>query len=92
MNIFEYAARNKLRFQFKGNIKAEDLWDLSVEELDSIYKKLNAQIKTSQEESLLYKKTKEDEELNIKVDIIKYIVSEKLKEKVAKENEIKKQS
>ena len=40
-NIFEYAVRNKIRFPFKGMISSEDLWDLTLENLDSIYKTLN---------------------------------------------------
>ena len=33
-NIFEYAVRNKVRFPFKGMISVEDLWDLSLTNLD----------------------------------------------------------
>lgn len=40
-NIFEFATRNKVRFSFKGLISVEDLWDLSLTNLDSIYKELN---------------------------------------------------
>ena len=61
--MFEFATRTKMRFPFKGMISVEDLWDLSVKELDSIFKTLNAQVKKSQEESLLATKTKEDEVL-----------------------------
>lgn len=45
MNMFEIALINKFRFPFKGLIATEDLFDLSVEDLDSIFKKLNSQIK-----------------------------------------------
>ena len=93
--MFELAVRNKFRFPFKGSISTEDLWDLSVEDLDSIFKNLNLQIKKSNEESLLGSKTKEDEILDLKIKIIKYIVSVKLAEKEAKikakENKEKKQ-
>lgn len=77
-NIFEFATRNKIRFLFKGMISVEDLWDLSVENLDSIFKVLNSQAKQVKEESLLDNKTKEDEILDIKIEIVKYIVKEKL--------------
>lgn len=80
MNIFEFAIRNKLRFPFKGLISVEDLWDLSVRELDSIFKTLNAQVKKSQEESLLDTKSKEDEVLSVQIEIVKYIVEVKLAE------------
>ena len=63
MNIFEYAVRNKVRFPFKGMISVEDLWDLSLTNLDSIYKTLNKQIKQNDEESLLSTKTNIDTEL-----------------------------
>ena len=38
-NIFEYATRNKVSFPYKGNVWVEDLWDLSVTELDKVFKK-----------------------------------------------------
>ena len=85
MNIFEYAVRNKIRFPFKGMISAEDLWDLSLANLDSIYKTLNKQVKQSEEESLLTTKTNVDTELEVQIAIVKYIVSVKLEEQNARE-------
>lgn len=87
VNIFEYAVRNKVRFPFRGLISVEDLWDLSLANLDSIYKSLNKQTKQSDEESLLSTKTDVDAELEIKINIVKYIVSTKLEERKARENE-----
>lgn len=78
MNLFEYAARNKLRFPYKGSITAEDLFDLSPEALDGIYKTLSRQVKVNQEESLLADKNEEDEQLSVKIEIIKFIVADKL--------------
>lgn len=80
-NIFEVAVRGKFRFPFKGLISVEDLFDLSVENLDSIFKTLNSQLKQVQEESLLNTKTKEDKELDTKIEIVKYIVNVKLEER-----------
>ena len=84
-NIFEYAVRNKLRFPFKGMISVEDLWDLPLSNLDSIYKILNKQVKQSEEESLLTTKTNVDKELEVQIAIVKHIVSVKLEEKEARE-------
>lgn len=84
-NIFEYAVRNKVRFPFKGLISVEDLWDLSLANLDSIYKTLNQKVKQTEEESLLSTKTSVDTELEVQIDIIKYIVAVKLAEKEASE-------
>lgn len=78
--MFEIAIRNKMRFPFKGLISVEDLWDLNVRELDNIFKTLNAQVKKSQEESLLATKSKEDEILSVQIEIVKYIVDTKLAE------------
>jgi hypothetical protein len=85
MNIFEYATRNKIRFPFKGMISVEDLWDLSLANLDSIYKTLNKQIKQTEEESLLATKTSVDTELEVQIAIVKHIVSVKLEEHDARE-------
>jgi hypothetical protein len=78
--MFECAVRNKFRFSFKGLISVEDLWDLSPVSLDSIFKTLNSQLKQTKEESLLNTKTQQDKELDIKIEIIKYIVKVKLEE------------
>jgi len=85
MNIFEYAVRNKVRFPFKGIISVEDLWDLSLTNLDSIYKTLNKQVKQSEEESLLSTKATVDTELEVQINIVKHIVSVKLAEQEARE-------
>ena len=90
MNIFEYAVRNKVRFPFKGMISVEDLWDLSLTNLDSIYKTLNKQVKQKEEESLLNVKANVDTELEVQIEIIKHIVSVKLTEKEARESELAK--
>ena len=85
MNIFEYATREALRFPYKGSQSVEDLWQLSVRELDSIYKTLNKQVKQSEEESLLSTKASVDTELEVQIAIVKHIVSVKLAEKEAAE-------
>ena len=95
LNIFEVAVRSKFRFSFKGMISVEDLWDLSVRDLDSVFKTLNSQLKQVNEESLLNVKTKQDEELDTKIEIVKYIVKVKQEEESlrlkAKEQKEKKQ-
>ena len=88
VNVFEVAVRNKLRFDFKGSQSVEDLWDLSVQDLDSIFKGLSAKLKQASEESLLVaggKKTKDATETETKIEIIKRIVEVKLAEKAAKD-------
>lgn len=80
INLFEVATREKYRFPYKGMISVEDLWDLSLSGLDSIFKILNKQVKQSQEESLLDVKTKDDETLDNQIAIVKFIVSVKQKE------------
>lgn len=81
MNIFEFATRTKMRFPYRGLITVEDLWDLAPRDLDSIFKTLNSELKQVKEDSLLNTKTKEDKELDTKIEIIKYIVGVKLEEK-----------
>lgn len=79
-NLFEIATRNRYRFNYKGVMTVEDLWSLRVEDLDAIFKALNRQKKTADEDSLLATKSAEDTELANKIDIVKYIVSVKLAE------------
>ena len=83
--MFEYATRNKVRFPFKGLISVEDLWDLTLTNLDSIYKTLNKQVNQSEEESLLNTKTTVDKELDVQIAIVNHIVAVKLAEQEARE-------
>ena len=77
MNIFGIATREKYRFPYNGQISVEDLWDLSREQLDKIFKALNAQKKSNEEESLCAQKSKDDETLLNKIELVKYIFEQK---------------
>ena len=79
-NLFEIATRNRYRFNYKGVMTVEDLWSLRVEDLEAIFKMLNRQKKTVDEDSLLATKSAEDQDLANKIDIVRYIVSVKLAE------------
>ena len=95
VNMFEVANSKKFRFNFKGLISTEDLFDLSVKDLDSIFKTLNSQLKQTREESLLEVKSTEDQILDMKINIVKHIFNLKQEEEAkrikAKENKEKKQ-
>ena len=95
VNIFEVANSKKFRFNFKGLISTEDLFDLSVKDLDLIFKTLNSQLKQTREESLLEVKSTEDQILDIKINIVKHIFNLKQEEEAkrikTKENKEKKQ-
>ena len=84
--LFIEATKKNYQFPFRGMINVIDLWELSVQNLDLVFKSLNADYKKSEEESLLSVQTKESEELSEKIEIVRYIVNEKLAEKKAKED------
>lgn len=77
MNIFERATREKTRFNFKGLISVEDLWDLSLENLDSIWVALETDLEKLPKKSLLETSTKQRDEIEFKQEIIKHIVETK---------------
>ena len=80
-NMFEKAVKGKYRFPYKGQIAVEDLYDLPLGSLDTVFKTLNAEVKKTDEESLLQTKSAEDDILTTKIEIVKYIFNEKLEEK-----------
>lgn len=80
-NMFEKAVKDKYRFPYKGQIAVEDLYDLPLGALDTVFKTLNAEVKKTDEESLLQTKSEEDDILSTKIEIVKYIFNEKLEEK-----------
>jgi hypothetical protein len=90
MDIFEIASKKKTRFATtRGVLASEDLWALSLENLDSMARALNKQIKDLDEESFINKKSTASTELNLQFAIIKRVIEVKLEEadkkKLAKE-------
>lgn len=81
--LFELAVRSKYRFPFKGSISLEDLWDLRIQDLDTVYKALKSQLKVSQEDSLLNVKTVANKDLENKLAIVEYIFTTKNDEQKA---------
>ena len=86
--MFEKATRIKIRFPWRGQVSVEDLWELTPNELDGIYKKLSKEATEASGDSLMKVNTSESEALTLKIDILKHIVSTKISEANAKENAI----
>lgn len=85
--LFEHATRLKVRFSStKGNLTVEDLWDLTPESLDTIFRVLNKAKKTDEGESLLHQRSKANVLLDLKIELVKYIVLVKLQEAEARKN------
>lgn len=78
--MFEFAAKNKIRFSYRGLMTTEDLFDLNLRDLDYIYKCLMEEKKASETESLIEKKT-ENTVLECKIELVKYVFNQKVEEK-----------
>ena len=78
MDIFKYAVKNKMRFSYKGVCTVEDLYDIPLSGLDKMYWELKKQQKNFGEDSLLNKKSSEEKEIGIKIEIIESIVADRL--------------
>lgn len=83
-NIFELAAKCKFRYPFKGEISTEDLYDLDVRDLDTIWKTLKKEQEKSNENSLLATHTREDTICASKIEIVEYVFAAKQAEKTAR--------
>ena len=79
MNIFERAARAKLRFATtRGQLSTEQLFDLTLAELNSVAKEVNRQLKSEGEESFLEEDTNPNQVvLTLRLDILKHIIATK---------------
>lgn len=84
-DIYKKALRQNIRFEFKGLRSTEELWELTLEQLDSIFQVLNAQRKTKSEESLLSTQNAATAELDLKLEIIRDVVLTLLQEKAERE-------
>jgi hypothetical protein len=91
--MFEKAMRLKLRFETnKGILSTEDLWDLSLNDLNTMAKKLNKKLKLTNEEDFLKKVTKEDEILKLSFDIVIYVLNKKLEEEEKRADQLKREA
>ena len=77
-NIFEIAVREKYTYNFRGLIKTEDLYDLKLTDLDTIYKGLKSDLAQLGEDSLIDSvDTEAKETINNKIEIVKAVVDYK---------------
>ncbi len=93
------ALSKKIRFEYKGKISIEDLFDLSLNELDEIYRNLKKELDEYQQysaDSLLDKDVENDEtydELQLKIDVVTAVFNhlkkqqEELQKKIALQNQ-----
>jgi hypothetical protein len=81
-NLFEQATRAKLRYTLaKGTVTTEDLWDLRLEDLDTLAKRLNKEIKDSNEESFITTRSASNKKLELAFEIVKHVIAVRLAEK-----------
>jgi len=78
--MFEKATRKKLRFSYKGQISVEDLWDLPLTALDSIYGQLCKEQEAASENSLLKRRTSADSDRTLRLGLVKHVVETKMAE------------
>ena len=77
--MFEMASQFKFRYPYSvGLITTEDLWDLTLTQLDTVYKALSKEMSMLQgSDSLLYTKSPDlfnkEQELTAKIELVKYI-------------------
>ena len=80
---FKHAIKNKFRYPFNGQISTEDLFDLSLKQLDTIYANISTELEKTKKSSLLAGSTEETEKRKIledKLEIVKEIFEDKQKE------------
>ena len=81
MEHFKLASQQKLRFQTnRGMLSSEQLWDLSLDELDALAVSLETQHKESGKKSFLVKKTEKDRTAKLRFDIVLDILNTKVEE------------
>lgn len=84
MDIFEIAARNKIRFDSpRGVLTAEQLFDVPLRsrdgfDLDTVAKTISAELKTDQESFVEERKNPRYGKLEVALDIVKHVIKAKL--------------
>ncbi len=80
MNIFALAAKNAYRYKISGgNITTEDLWNLTLPQLDTLAVQYDAYLTTTPTKSFINKENPTDKIIEVKFTIVKEIIEYKLK-------------
>ena len=88
-NIYKLAAQYKIRFATKkGNLCVEDLFVMSLKDLDEIYRTLKAEEKDQDVESLMDTPNTANPVLEIKIEIVKDVYKTRKEEEEAIRNAI----
>lgn len=82
--MFEQASKKKIRFAYRGSLTTEDLWDLTLTELNEIYIKLAKTKKADASESLI--NPREDSLVTLQMEIVKHIFDVKTADAAAARN------
>lgn len=83
MEIYKRALKKQLRFKSNqfGIIQTEDLFNLTLEQLDSIAIAVNKELKEKEEGSFIKSKTTETTDLTLRLDILKDVIETKIADK-----------
>lgn len=86
-DLFVTASRSKLRFSSqRGDLTTEQLWDLPLTsksgfDLDSVAKAVNAELKTSVEESFVSTASNPTKSrLELQLDVVKFVIAVRMQE------------
>ena len=91
--MYKEALQMKLRFATsKGNLSVEDLFDLNLQALDKIAVGLDEEVSKSPRKSFISDVSQESKITELKFNIVKDIITTKLKEKSDREEAKKKQA
>lgn len=85
MENFKQASKERLRIQTaRGALSAEQLWDLSLEDLDALAVTLETDYKlASGKKSFIHKSTEKDKTAKLKFDIVLEILNTKMEDNEA---------
>jgi hypothetical protein len=79
--MFEKASRLKLRFEStRGYLTVENLWDLSLSHLNEVAVTVNRALKAATEDSFIATQKPATTILELKLEIVKHVITVKLKE------------
>lgn len=91
--MFVKASRMKLKIATnKGELRVDDLWDLSLADLNNVAKGIKRLLKRDAEEDFLDETSSEDEITKLKFDIVIHILNTKKEEKKQRELEVSKKA